>query len=101
MSSTTITIELDGTEFDIEFKYEHFYSAARLFGAPEDCCPEEEEFEWVLVGTPPYLNAIESWELDEIGEEVFFEAAMANIESRKQDYGDYLYDVWKDEQLGV
>ena len=99
MNEVTIQVELDGTEFDITFSYEHSYQPAKLSGAWEDCYPEEEEFEWEIIEQPYWLNAIESWELLEIDEDVFWDAAMNDIASCKQDYGDYLYDQMRDDLI--
>ncbi len=101
MNEVTIQVELDGTEFDITFSYEHSYQPAKLSGAWEDCYPEEEDFLFTIEDIPSWLNAIESWELYEVHEEVFWDAAMNDIASCRADYGDYLFDQMRDERLGL
>jgi len=96
MNSTTITVELDGVEFNIEFEYDYLWTPARTVGRPEDCYPSESDFSWEIIDQPSWLNAIESWELEYLDEDVFYYAAMDDIQSMKADYGDFLYDQMRD-----
>jgi len=103
MNNTSIYIELDGVEFEIEFEYSYYYQPAKLYGPWEDSHPEEEDF-MLSVSLPSYwLNSIESWELNEIGEDVFWDAAMEDIDLSKLDVGgmwDNERDYLIDEDLG-
>ena len=99
MNEVTIQVELDGTEFDITFDYEYYHRPAKLSGAWENCNPEEEEFSFSIIELPLWLNSVEAWELYELDECVFWDAAMEDIASCKADYGDYLYDQMRDERV--
>ena len=82
MNKTHTYLELDGTEFKIEFEYFYYYQAAQLYGEPGDCSPEEEEFEYNILTTDEGMNAIESYLLMEwrcVSEVLFFDAAMRDI----------------------
>jgi len=95
MNNTSIYIELDGVEFEIEFEYSYYYQPAKLFAAPEDCYPEEEEFTYEVFIPTYWLNAIEAWELSMIDEAVYWGAAFYDMEESRLDVG-CMWDVERD-----
>ncbi len=96
MNTVSIWVELEGTEVEIQFNYTYSYQAAKLSGPWDESYPESEDFEFEVIEPTFWLNALEQWELNDIPEEVFFEAAMEDIASDKADYADYKYDEYRD-----
>lgn len=72
-------VELDGTEIELSFKYQYYYQSAFTTGRPEDCYPEEEDFEYEVFEPDYWLNAIEQWELDNIGQDKFYDLAIEDM----------------------
>jgi len=103
MNNTSVYIELDGVEFEIEFEYSYYYQPAKLSGPWEESHPEEGEFTYEVFTPTYWLNATEAWEFMEIDEEVFWDAALNDAWGIEGDYDpmwDNERDYLIDENLG-
>ena len=94
-------IELDGTEFEIPFKFSYHYDPGNISGPPEDCYPESEEFEWWPDGSVDHtqFNAMEWWELQHMDEDVFYNAAMVEMGAQEQAWAEYKWEMKRERWL--
>lgn len=65
---TEVPVELDGTEFLIDFEWSYYYDPGKTTGPWEDCYPESEEFEVYHNEDHMKYSAMEWWELEEFTE---------------------------------
>ena len=100
MDTANIWVELDGTEFNIEFEYDYYYQAAKLTGPWESCHPEEEEFEFNVISPKCWMSALEELELSEIPEEIFFEAVQEDMAAERECRAADMYDSMRDDMIG-
>ena len=80
----------DGYELEVEIEFTYSHTPAYITGLPEDCYPEESDFEWSHDETHEGYNALEWWEIQSISEDRIFDECMKVVD---QDDG-YDPDYW-------
>ena len=90
MSYATIYLETDdGSELEIEIEFTYSYQPAYISGPPEDCYPEESDFEWNISEDHRLYNALEWWAIQSIDDDSAYRVCVENNEGLDMEDGYY------------
>lgn len=78
-----------GYEWPVEIEYTYSYDEGKYWGPMEDSYPASEEFEWMVVESKKWQNAIESWVEDSIDEDIIYQEVMEDIVSLQSEPDDW------------
>lgn len=83
-------------EWPVEIEYTYSYDAGKYWGPMEDSYPESENFEWMVVESSKWQNAIESWVEASIDEDDVYQKVLEGVASSEDGWEPDM-EGWYDE----